>query len=118
MNHRLVREGNPKVQTITIKQESVLGTRPCSYPINVFSFSWGHMRRQCLQMSADIVPYILVCLGHTVSVSCWTDECHMGLEMCLLFYCFLCNCCFLDKNLSRLNEIEKELLNSERDTQD
>lgn len=85
MNHRLVGEGNPKVQTITIKQESVLGTRPWSYPINVFGFSWGHMRWQCLQMSADIVPYILVCLGHTVSVSCRTDECHMRLEMCLLF---------------------------------
>lgn len=80
------RERNPKVQTITIKQESVLGTRPWSYPINVCSFSWGHMRRQCLQMSADIMPYLLVCSGHTMSVSCWTgDECYMHLEMYLLF---------------------------------
>lgn len=45
----------------------------------------GHMIRQCLQKSADIMPYLLVCLGHILSVSCWTDECHMHLEMCVLF---------------------------------
>lgn len=70
MNHKLVRDGNPKVQTVTIKLESVLETRLWLYSINVFSFSWGHMIRQCLQKSADIVLYLLVCLGHILSVSC------------------------------------------------